>query len=46
MDTFWNRKRRKERKKLEKKEIYDGLTKDRIMRDNRTLFEEQEEKDY
>ena len=46
MDTFWNRKRKKRKKEnREKKEINNRLIKDRIIRDIRTLSE-QEEKDY
>ena len=48
MDTFWNKRRKTERTKLEreKKEIYDKWLKDRIIRDIRTIFEQREEKDY
>ena len=41
MDTFWNRRR----KNKEIKEINNRLIKDKIIRDIRTLFE-QEEEDY
>ena len=38
---------KKERKKIRgKKEIHDRLIKDRMIRDIRTPFEQQEEKDY
>ena len=45
MDTFWNKKGKK-RKKLgdKKKKINNRLIKDRIIRDIRTSFEQQEEK--
>ena len=47
MDTFRNRKSKKRKKEIrEKKEINDRLIKDRIIRDIRTLFEQQEEYYY
>ena len=42
MDTFWNRRRKKEWKKLERKNN-ERLIKDRIIRDIRTLFEQEED---
>ena len=47
MNTFWNRgRKKKERKELEKKKKHnERLIKNRIIRDIRTLFEQQEE-DY
>ena len=47
MHTFWNRRRRRRRRKRnksDKKELNQRLIKDRIIRDIRALFE-QEEKD-
>ena len=46
MDTFWNRGRKKRKKLEEKEEINNRLIKDRIIRDIRTLFEQQEEDYY
>ena len=46
MDTFWNRKRKKKEKNQRRKETNDILTRDRIIRDITTLFEQQEEKAY
>ena len=46
MDTFWIRRRKKERNKIEEKKKHDErFIKDRTIRDNRKLFEQQEE-DY
>ena len=46
MDTFWNRGRIKRKKLEEKEEINNRLIKDIIIRDLRTLFEQQEEDYY
>ena len=48
MNTFWNRgRKKKERKELEKKKKHnERLIKNRIIRDIRTLFEQQEEDYY
>ena len=46
MDTFWNRGRKKRKKLEEKEEINNRLIKDIIIRDLRTLFEQQEEDYY
>ena len=47
METFWNTGRKKRKKEIRKRqnEINDSLIKDRIIRDIRTLFE-QEDDDY
>ena len=44
MDTFWNKKGKKRKKLGDKKKINNRLIKDRIIRDIRTSFEQQEEK--
>ena len=47
MDTFWNRRRRRKKKETrKKKELNERLIKDRIIRDIRTHFEQQEEDYY
>ena len=47
MDTIWSRRRKERRKEIrEKKELNKRLIKDRIMRDIRTLFEQEQEYYY
>ena len=47
MDTFWKvRRKKKERNLLKKKETNKRLVKDRIIRDIKTLFEQQEDDYY
>ena len=47
MDTFWHRRRNRRKKEIRgKKELNERLTEDRIIRDIRTLFEQQEEDYY
>ena len=46
MHTFWNRRRRRKRKKSDKKELNQRLIKDRIIRDIRALFEQEENDCY
>ena len=46
METSWSRRRKRKKEIRKKKKINDRLIKDRIIRDIRSLFEQQEEKDY
>ena len=46
MDTLWNRRKKKKERNYRKKEFNSRLIKDRIIRDIRTLFEQQEEDHY
>ena len=47
MDTFWHRRRSRRKKEIRgKKELNERLIEDRIIRDIRTLFEQQEEDYY
>ena len=46
MDTLWNRRKKKKERNYRKKEFNSRLIKDRIIRDIRTLFEQQEEDYY
>ena len=46
MDTLWNRRKKKKEGNYRKKEFNSRLIKDRIIRDIRTLFEQQEEDYY
>ena len=43
METFWNRRRKKERKKLGKKGHNERLIKDRLIKGIRPLFEQEED---
>ena len=46
MDTLWKRRKKKKERNYRKKEFNSRLIKDRIIRDIRTLFEQQEEDYY
>ena len=46
MDTLWNRRKKKKERNYRKKEFNSRLIKDRIIRDIRTLFEQQQEDYY
>ena len=46
LDTLNRRRKEKKKEIREEKEINHGLIKDRIITDNRTLFEQKKEKDY
>ena len=46
MDTLWNRRKKKKERNYRKKEFNSRLIKDRIIREIRTLFEQQEEDYY
>ena len=46
LETFWNRRRKKRKESEKKKKHNERIIKDKIVRDIRILFEEDEQEDY
>ena len=46
METFWNRRRKRRKESQNKKKHNERLIKDKLIRDIKTLFEQQEEDYY